>query len=168
MKKLGMAALLMNLIVLTTAQTRSSRSPIQLRAVVAASVKMDAGTPTLSEGGAGAIARSTAENRILITLTTKGQTPSLSARIPVKVRTNARSYLLRVASITGTDSGTIRVEPRPSVNSREHSLNVNRVFALASESAEASGEEDLIDVNLPSSDGDGVREVRIEVEAVPM
>jgi len=165
---LRVAVLTIGLTTLATAQTHSAVRTVQLRAIVPASVKIVPGSPALSESNATAIAQSTAENRIRITVITKGQTHTPSVRVPVKVSTNARSYVLRVASLTGADSGTIRVEPRASVNSREHSLNVNRVFALGSNVAETSGEEHFIDVNLPSTDEDGVREIRIEVEAVPL
>lgn len=160
--------LTLGLMTAATAQTRSSARSIPLRAIVPATIKISPGSPALSEGNATAIAQSTAENRIRITVIMRGQTHSPRVRVPVRVTTNARTYVFRVASLKGADSGTIRVAPSASVNSREQSLNVNRVFALASNRAGTTAEQHFIEVNLTSIPHDEVHEVQIEVEAVPL
>lgn len=152
---------------ITSAQTHSAAANVQLRALVAPTAKIAvSGKPELSAGTGGVMARPTSEGKLEILASIASHTSSTRIRVPVRVKTNTRSYLLRVSSIAAGTSGTIRATTQSSTTTREFPLTADRTFAMGSQATSSSSEENYVEVAIPPS-GDE-QQIRVEVQAVPM
>jgi hypothetical protein len=147
------------------AQARSATTNVQLRAFVAPSAKITAGNLQSPADSGVVVTHQTGDDRLEIVATILPSTSATLIRVPVRVRTNARSYLLRVFSLDSNTSGSIRAAAQASLTTREYPLAVNRAFAMGSKAASISGEDSAIEMTFsPSADP---RHIKIEVQAVP-
>lgn len=167
LKVIVSAIVMASTVTIATAQTKSSVQSIQLRAIVPTSTKVTPGNAVVIDGEASAYARQKADDRIEISVTTADASPC-SLRVPIKVTTNARSYLLRISSLEGPFSGTIAAEGGSSIKSRALPLNPNRVFAIATNvPSHRDEQQQLVEIVLsPNERGQNLQQT-IEVQVVP-
>jgi hypothetical protein len=147
------------------AQTRSTTTDVQLKAFVAPSAKITAGNPQSSADSAGFVTHQTGDDRLEIVAKILPSANATLIRVPVRIRTNVQSYLLRVFSLDSDLSGSIRSAGQTPLTTREYPLAVNRVFAMGSKAASTSGEYSSIEMTFSPSDDQ--RHIRIEIQAVP-
>jgi hypothetical protein len=154
-------------VTIAIAQTKSSAQSVQLRAIVLTSTKVTPGNPVVINGEASAYARQKTDDRIEISVTT-ADASQCSLRVPIKVTTNARSYLLRISSLEGPFSGTIAAEGGSSITSRALPLNPDRVFGIVTNAPSHPDEQQqLVEIVLSSNERGQNLQQRIEVQVVP-